>query len=335
MNVQEGEAVNDIPPSRDRDLPPGRHRVLREQLMREIRSEPAGAPKTWRRPAFVAPAVAAALSVAVVVGVTVTRDSAAPPRPETAMTQTPSTQSAARLLERIARAAEKRQLPDIRDDQFVYTKRESYHWKMDPDKTLPEGCASTSEAYDYGVRELWESVDGRHVGLSREHRDNGRTVERPIAHQLPGKRMPNYYRQAEELPTDPEAMYRWLTQARQGRSGDEMAGFQTAARLLDDSLLPPRTQAALYRALARIPGLTVVEGAEDVAGRAGVGVMMKVTQGNRAVLVFDAQSLAYLGDSTIDHSAPKNKCDGTDIGDVVSATAVLDREVVNKAGQRP
>nr|WP_269801073.1 CU044_5270 family protein [Streptomyces jeddahensis] len=339
--------MNAIPPSRDRDLPPGRHRVLREQLMREIRSEPAGARKAWRRPAVVAPAVAAALTAAVVVGVTVTRDAAVPPRPGTAMTQTPSTQSAARLLERIASAAGKQLSTDIRDDQFVYTKRDDYHWKMDPAKPLPDGCLTTSEGYAYGVRETWESVDGQHIGLSREHRDSGRVVERPIAKQLPGKKTPNYYRQAEQLPTDPEAMYRWLYGLQSGeqpsgkRSADQGA-FTKAGGLLSAQLLPPKVEAALYHAVARIPGLTVYENARDAAGRTGIAVAMEGTwPGDRGhgptrhELLFDEKTLQFTGLSTVRLAGPQRECDVLQAGDLLSSVAVLDREVVNKAGQRP
>lgn len=352
--------MNDIPSPHDRDLPPGRHRVLREHLMREIDSRTEGADHPgqavrplWRRPAFVAPAVAAALTAAVVVGATVTQNAAAPPPPgvDSATERrggNPSDRSAAELLERIADAAEKRTLPAIRDDQFVYTEQEDYHWKMRDDIVLGEGCAMTQEGHAFGVRETWWSVDGQHVGLSREHKDNGKVVERSVAKQLRGKHSVNFYREAEdELPTDPEGMYRYVYGLEPGQEKPSGAqadrdAYEKAAALLTGQLLPSKVEVALYRALARIPGLTVYEGAEDVAGRTGVSVGIEGTfpgdfgQGRaRHELLFDERSLAFLGENAINVDTPDDRCEVLKVGDLVWSVAILERGVVDRTGQRP
>ncbi|QQM42649.1 CU044_5270 family protein [Streptomyces liliifuscus] len=337
----------------EKDLPPGRHRVLREHLMREINGETPPEPvrRIWRRPAFVAPVVAAALSVAVVIGASVTRDAASdgPPRPHSGASERPerrSSQSPAHLLERVAVAAAK--LPTgVEGDEFVYTKTDNYHWKMDPEKTVGD-CDRTLEGHAWGVRERWESVDGQHVGLSREHKTGGGVVERPIAKQLPGKHSINFYEQALELPTDTEGMHRWLYGLDPGekpsgkRSADE-AAFVKASGLLTGSLLPPKTAAAFYRAVAKIPGLIVLEGARDAAGRTGVAVAMDGVsaigfgQGGepRSELIFDQKTLAYMGQSTVNLSAPENRCQPLEAGDLVGSVAILERAVVDKKGERP
>ncbi|WP_328845766.1 CU044_5270 family protein [Streptomyces sp. NBC_00258] len=336
----------------EKDLPPGRHRVLREHLMREINGETPPEPvrRIWRRPAFVAPAVAAALSVAVVIGAGVTRDAASdgPPRPHSGASERPersSSESPAQLLERVAVAAAK--LPTgVEGDEFVYTKTDNYHWKMDPEKTVGD-CPRTLEGHGYGVRERWESVDGRHVGLSREHKSGGGVVERPIAEQLPGKHTINFYEQALELPTDTEGMYRWLYgldpgEKPSGKRSADVAAFVKASGLLTGSLLPPKTAAALYRAVAKIPGLIVLEGARDAAGRTGVAVAMDGVavigfgQGeSRSELIFDEKTLGYLGESTVNLAVPKHRCDSLAAGDLVGSIAILERTVVDRKGEQP
>jgi hypothetical protein len=341
--------VSEIP---EKELPPGRHHVLREHLMREITSESQAEPtpvrRVWRRPAFVAPVTAAALTIAVVVGVSVTTDS----RPaEAPLSQRTSAEDPADLLERIAVAAGKQPSGEIRNDQFIYTKREIYHWKVDPEKGVPDGCVTTLEGYEYGVRELWESVDGQQEGLSRGPGSNGEVEEQQLAPQLPGKNTVNFYRQAEELPTDPEAMRRWLYgldpgEKPSGAKSADVNAFAKAGNLLTTSLLPPKVAAALYRAIAEIPGVMAVEDAKDAAGRTGVAVVMDTSgaigtairgsQGPaRAELIFDERSLAYLGESVVNLAAPKRKCDPLEAGELVSSTAVLARGVVDTTGQRP
>ncbi|MGI3223948.1 CU044_5270 family protein [Streptomyces sp. GTA36] len=360
----------------EKDLPPGRHRVLREHLMREITNETSDTSETdkahdtsetpspvrppfWRRPAFVAPALAGALSVAVVLGVTVTRDATGPSAgPGIASSdRTPDTmnrQSPAEVLERIARAAEKERLSRVRDNQFVYSEVENYHWKMDPGLRIPDGCLMTQEGHPYGVEQSWKSVDGQSEGLRREHADgkgsggDGDYVENTIARQLPGKTMPEYFRQVEELPTDPEGMYRWLYglepgERASGKRAADVGAYEKVATLLTGQLLPPKTAAALYRAAARIPGLFVVDGARDAAGRQGVAVAMKGASlswtpdrvGARSELIFDEKTDKFLGESTVRITGPKNECDVLDKGDLVESVAVVDRGIVDETGRLP
>jgi hypothetical protein len=309
----------------------------------------------WRRPAIVAPVTAAALTIAVVVGVSVTRDAATGPRQgpdDPTASQGKGSEGAAELLEQIAKAAEKQPFPEVGDDQFVYVKRVSYHWKANPKMMMkvPKGCATTAEGHEWGMREFWESVDGQHAGLSRDDGPGGKNIDRPIARPLPGKDMPNYFRQVEELPTDPAEMYRWLYDLQKkgdkpsGKRADDVKAYGKVVRLLTSQLLPPRTAAALYRAAAMIPGLTVVKGvAEDAAGRHGVAVAMNESNpfagpdavGTRTELVFSEKTFAFLGETTIRIVGPKDKCDPRVVGDLVEARAAIDRAVVDKIGQNP
>ncbi|QYX78211.1 CU044_5270 family protein [Streptomyces akebiae] len=348
-----------VPAAVERELLPGRHRVLREQLMREIENDgetPVVRPRTalWRRPAFVGPAVAAALTVAVVVGAAVTQQAAGPltthadgsgdRRPGEAKR---SDQRAAELLERVAEAAGRRSLPEVRDDQFVYTERDDYHWKMDSEKN-DHGCPDTLEAYPYGVREFWSSVDGQHNGLQRERGVDGEVGELSVGIQLPAKNGANFFREVEdELPTDADGMYRYLY----GLKGDERASgaksadrkaFDKASTLLVEQLLPPKVEAALYRAVARIPGLTVYEGSVDAADRTGVSVGLEGDwpeyRGHgptRHELLFGTRTLAFLAADTVKLDPPADSCDSLDAGDLVTSVAILERAVVDSVSERP
>ena len=347
--------MSEIP---EKDLPPGRHHVLREHLMREIGETGTAQDRTtgseedrdqpvrtfWRRPAFVAPLAAATLTIAIAVGVGVTRDATT----ESPMAQPTITEDPDPLLERLAAAAGEEAPGEIKNDQFIYTKRETYHWK--PEKGVPDGCSMTLEGYETGVRELWESVDGRREGLSRKPKSNGEETEQSLAPQLPGKNMVNFYRQAEELPTDPEAMRRWLYgldpgEKPSGAKSADVNAFAKAGNLLTTSLLPPKVAAALYRAITEIPGVMAVDDAKDAAGRTGVAVVMDTSgatgtairgsQGPaRAELIFDEKSLTYLGESVVNLAAPKRECDPLEAGELVSSTAVLARGVVDTTSQR-
>ncbi|WP_217182107.1 CU044_5270 family protein [Streptomyces sp. AC495_CC817] len=344
-----------VPAAVERDLPPGRHRVLREQLMREIENSgetPVVRP-LWRRPAFVGPAVAAALTAAIVVGTAVTQQAAVPLTTHAdgsgdrrAGEATRSDRSAAELLERVAEAAGKRSSPRVRDDQFVYTERDDYHWKMDSEKNdMP--CPMTLEAYPYGVREFWSSVDGEHTGLYRGRGVDGEVEEWPVPRQ-PAEKGVNFFREVEdELPADADGMYRYLY----GLKGDERASgaksadrkaFEKASTLLAEQLLPPRTEAALYRAVARIPGLTVYEGSVDAAGRTGVSVGLDgdwpEDRGHgptRHELLFDTRTLAFLAADTVKLDPPADSCDTLEAGDLVSSVAILERAVVDRVSERP
>jgi aminoglycoside phosphotransferase (APT) family kinase protein len=87
---------------------------------------------------------------------------------------------------------------------------------------------------------------------------------------------------------------------------------------------PPRVSAALYRAAALIPGVTVVANATDAIGRHGVAVAFTY-QGTRTEWIFSRQTLQYLGERDI------NVANGSTTGEA----AVLQRAFVDHPGQLP
>ncbi len=71
----------------------------------------------------------------------------------------------------------------------------------------------------------------------------------------------------------PRALLAMINTAGQGHGpGPAAEAFTTIGDLLGESIAPPEVSAALYRAAALIPGVTVVPDAVDAAGRHGVAV---------------------------------------------------------------
>lgn len=134
------------------------------------------------------------------------------------------------------------------------------------------------------------------------------------------------YRFMQTLPTDPHALIRLIRQTdhfpKAGRQGLYWA-FSTIGTLLYNAPPPPVT-AALYRAAALIPGVTVVPDATDTIGRPGVAVAFTF-QGMRTEWIFSKQTLQYLGSREI----------GIGNGVLIGQQAIQQHAIVDHAGQTP
>ena len=282
-----------------------RHRVLREHLMEHITREhetihEQSATTTTSRPS---PArrrlvlVAAPLALAAVLGLGVVAvDSAQDGKHGTTAADQ---QKATRLLDRIALAAADRPVVTARDDQYIYTKSQGSAAELGVDFSSAEELAQhkgtfTPKPYSGAVRqEQWNSVDGKRDGLRK-----GVAVADPSQKMTMDMKGTGYltFHQLQALPTDPDALLKKF-------SGD--AGNVTAARrtevvvenlgaVIDEATLLPDLSAAIYRAAAKLPGVTVVDHVKDAAGREGVGLTFKGAPKGYA-WVFDSSSLVYLG----------------------------------------
>jgi len=122
------------------------------------------------------------------------------------------------------------------------------------------------------------------------------------------------YRELQALPTDPDALYRkiWADTDGQGPTHEE-AALEAIGAMLSKATLLPEVDAALYRAAARIPGVSVAEHAEDAAGRRGIGLAFGDGD-DRDVWVFNRKMLDCLGSDEV---------------------ALLDVGVVDKIGEIP
>lgn len=303
-----------LPAPAERDLPAGRQHTLREHLISELRlatSPPAGRPATRRRkPAIViAAAGSAALAAAIVVILLPGNTPGASP-------------AAVRLLAKIATTAARQPSPPVRDSQFWYIKS----WVAY--QSCNGGSANAKCVLDKPhERQIWQSVSDLCVtGLLRE--DGQDTPLKFSSNYLHcpyrgGVNDPTY-RFLQSLPTDPHALLSLIERQMSGQQPPPQEAFTTVGDLLREAIAPPRVSAALYRAAALIPGVTVVADATDAAGRHGVAVAMTVG-GVQYQWIFSKQTLRYLGERDI------NLANGSTAGEA----AVLQRAFVDHAGQIP
>jgi hypothetical protein len=323
--------MNQLPDLPERDLPPGRHRLLKEHLMTEIRHEavsvqegaPAPRRNKWLRPALAATAVVTAAAVAFVV-LPSSGSSPAPAQPAPAQ---PSRKSTVALLEDIALAAEhEKSYGAVRDDQFVYVESEVSYGHDG------EGTKATIDPLHR--QEVWMSVDGLHVGLVRQAGMGAHSVPVDVKPGKAGWDASSFYNHVRTLPTDAGAMYDYLATTAPKYSGQDknQAMFVLVGDLLRDSIVPPKQSAALFRAVARIPGVTTVEGVKDATGRSGVAIARTDPDNPlRDEWIFDAKTYEFLGEREV---ATKDNA-GVKKGTVTANTAVLRRAIVDKAGERP
>lgn len=320
-----------LPDLAQSELPAGRQHALKEHLVSEVRMArrpPAGMPVTRRRrwkPALVAAVAAAAVSAIVLALLPGNTPGASP--------------DAVRLLARIATAAAAQPSPPVRDSQFWYIES----WVAF--QVCEGGSGSNCTVEKPHERQIWKSVSNLCVtGLLREYGQYtplsyGWTVggegfvnsTAPPGHAATGHGCPQAgdvndptYRFLQSLPTDPHALLSLIEQDMRGQLPRPEEAFTTIGDLLHESIAPPQVSAALYRAAALIPGVTVVADAADAIGRHGVAVAFTY-QGTRTEWIFSKQTLRYLGERDI------NAANGSTTGEA----AVLQRSFVDHAGQLP
>ncbi|MES5821065.1 CU044_5270 family protein [Streptomyces sp. RG80] len=139
-----------------------------------------------------------------------------------------------------------------------------------------------------------------------------------------------FYRFLATLPSDPDRM---MKRIREEHAIGDVKGETRAQRdwreidvLYRSVLIPPKVQAGLFRAMAKIPGARVTTGVKDPLGRPAISVSVhyaeKIPSGwqGRQELFFDPENYAYLGESKAD-------------GQIVSARDAWG--VVDKPGARP
>lgn len=248
-------------------------------------------------------------------------------------TKRPAVATAAQTLELAARTVEQQTAPPRpRPSQWVYAQTVSAFALTDGNVVGPEamhhGKVKVEEWWRFDGKRMARSVQNgklyvkgilgpgarpRHDGT--DPRFNGGYIGGPgIVSRTPNK----LYDYVAGLPTDPAALLARIRRDN-GDKGQDVTTFGVIAGILrDDHLIPPKLNAALYRALGKIPRVSIKRDATDYAGRHGIGVAFDSPQRrngkpNIQTIVLDRRTFRYMGDSQ---------------------NAVLASAVVDDAGQR-
>ncbi|UIX32326.1 CU044_5270 family protein [Streptomyces sp. GQFP] len=295
MNPEEHEELARLLPSPGEPvLTSDRHDLLKDHLMRELTERapelelldtattPARRARTPRR-RFAAIAVPLATAAAIVAAVLAGAGGS-----EKATTDA----DAVDLLNRIAEVAATKESVPVRDDQYVYVRT--------------QGSMKFSENDIRVLREAsWTAVDGKREGLRRVTvltgppsgpRDPFSSYSKGT-HDMKLSPDPNVttFRELQSLPTDPDALLKEIYAGTKGEGQiRQSAALEKIGDLLPDATLLPELDAALYRAAAKIPGVSLVDDAKDYTGRPGIGLTFEERDGH-TVWVFDKNSLAFLG----------------------------------------
>jgi hypothetical protein len=187
-------------------------------------------------------------------------------------------------------AAKARALPDVepRPDQFLYTR---------------------TRLADGRENEFWASADGTHDGfqvLFGHESDiagcrNGRRVQQEGRGRTVTHGCTPHPAAHPELPTDADAMLAYLHKSTYGE-GDTLHDLGNEVVTLAGGYLRPAARAALYEAVAKVPGLVARADAQGADGRPVLGITWNSTTehaiGNQDEFLFDPATFAYLGSGT-------------------------------------
>ncbi|MFI6285712.1 CU044_5270 family protein [Streptomyces sp. NPDC051018] len=329
--LDHAELARLLPAPGDPDLSRDRRRLLEEYLMREIQQTPEPKPvRPVRRALFIGvPVTALAVTTALVVGV-ITDDGIGSDKAKapTVRLDTDSTGNVATTLNLISQAAAKQTIPEPKPGQYIYIKsRVSF---LSQEISADSGKAKVQIDKPY-LREVWKSPDDKKGWLIDEGRfKNGISLDDDYT----GPPMSGY-NYLKTLPTDPDVLLKKIYKDSEGQGksrGRHARAFTAIGDLLREELAPPKVSAALYQAAAKIPGVVVLNKAEDGFGRDGIAVAHKdQSDGSRSEWVFDRATYAYLGERVVQLKG----VDGVKPGTVTGRTAILERAVVDAKGQRP
>ncbi|MDL4820385.1 CU044_5270 family protein [Actinomadura opuntiae] len=175
---------------------------------------------------------------------------------------------------------------------------------------------------------IWIRADGKRMAMY----DHGKLATSATGGGTP----PIDYATVSKLPADAGGMLAWAR--KEGTPGGRNEGaFQLlGSLLLNNGALPPAQTAAAYRAMAKIPGVTVDRSAKDGAGHKAVSVSFVIEGWAKDEILLDPSTYAYQGHRTTvarDHTMP----DGGRFlkGAVESYSVRLATGVVDRPGRRP
>jgi hypothetical protein len=304
-----------LPAPPDRPLPSGRHAIHREALMQRFTQDPPSsrAPASRqgaRRPARrVVPAVLVAAVVAAVAAGVVYKVQQHPALPAALKSPGESARpqrfggigpTAVITLVAMARAAAVTPPPAVGPHQWYYLK-ESYkntswviasqYWSFAanvngfPDNPRPITAQSVE------VQESWIAQQASQQSLVQGTRGSVRWSGSPKEIVNPTDAW------LRSLPTDPRQLLKVLYAESGYLGGGRNDGaFAAIGHLLSVAVLPPATEAAIYRAAALIPGVTLIPETTDMTGRPGFGIALTDSTGLQNEFIFSKATYRFLGE---------------------------------------
>ncbi|MEV0234633.1 CU044_5270 family protein [Nonomuraea sp. NPDC050786] len=248
------------------------------------------------------------------------------------------------LLGRAAEAAGRRAFTAPRPDQWVYIATRVQGVKQ----AAPGEVQTARTPLESRVDRAWTRADGKELALY----EDGKLVRSATGGGMP----PVDYATVAALPTDPDALLAWvyanMGDLRNLGADGQVVAYRLLGSMLAQNLVPPAQEAAVYRAMAKIPGVTVNPEAVDVDGRPAVAVACVEDGWVSHELLLDRATYTYLGERAIagaDHTAPEPGVrveDGRKIinmgpsytikkGTILTLAVRLDIGVTDRPGVRP
>ena len=233
--------------------------------------------------------------------------------------------ASAAVLEAAAQAAEDEPFTPPRDDQWIYT-RDKFS------EVVPAFRQEHWRRADGGGVAFYDNRGKLHVEMLRPRGGRKALPLGPLAG----------YRQIAALPTDPDQLRRWaygVTDKIEGAGSTEHAEvYGIFEGMVADNVLPPDLKAAIFRALKRVPGVTVDD--VEINGRR-VYALGQTDDWLHQELLLDAESYDYVGqsgtvvrDSTISPEKAGNATGEIKAGHRAAAMRLI-TAIVDKPGQRP
>jgi hypothetical protein len=316
-----------LPPAAAPDLPAERLQILKEHLMVEYRlaagnRRPAPQRRRARRPLIAALGAGAVLAAVAATALVLVLPGGQP---------APASPGAVELLAKVADVAARQPAPPVSNSEFMYIRSEVAY-------AAYENGSQTPHMEPLHERQIWlPAANVCDYGLLIE--EGQRTSLAPTAGSSPslsikcgpGNLDNPTYRLLQSLPTDPRTLlnliYAFIQTTGEGKAvGSDGEAFVTIGDLIREMIVPPSTAAALYRAAALIPGVTLIGHVTTVEGQPGIAIAWTSSQ-DRYEWIFDPATLQYVGERDFDMSTGKPVVTGN--------AAVLQRAFVSKAGQLP
>ena len=328
MNDEPTELVRLLPDPARHDLPKHRHEFLRERFMQQIDEPPdvaaEAAPPAWRRRRRILIRALTAGTTTVIVALwAVSAFGFGVGKFWAGQTE------AGDLLDRIALvAANSTDIPPadrVRDDQFEYVETYGGFGGLAHDANGNETVVPLMPHR----RQIWKSVDGAQAGLLRDPRVSPGDIN--LGPAWDASLGNPTFRYLTTLTTNPDVLLAKIYLQTWGAGPNpQQEAFVTIGDVMRESVVPAGLAEALYKAAARIPGVTVINDVVDALGRHGVAIA-RTHAGQRTEWIFDRGTLQFLGE----RSVMTEQTEWGPAGTVTGSTAIVVRAIVDRPGQLP